>query len=341
MAEFLGEYGLFLAKAVTVLVVMVVLLVLMFGNLRGMILEARGREPDGLEVKRLNDFYRELSQALQRSLLDRPSFKRLAKDTKKQRKRERKGKVPPRSRRIFVLDFKGDLRASQVSSLREEISAIVSIATKEDEVVLRLENSGGTVHEHGLAASQLMRLKQHGIPLTVVVDKVAASGGYMMACAADKLIAAPFAVVGSIGVLAQVPNIHRALTDHGVDVEQITAGKYKRTVTILGKNTDEDRAKLKSELEEVHALFKKLVAEQRPQLDIEKVATGEHWYGKQAIDLGLIDELGSSDDYLLAALPTADLYQVRFRSRVRLQERARGMVRALVEELSSALRAEV
>jgi serine protease SohB len=217
--------------------------------------------------------------------------------------------------------------------LREEISAVVSVATAADEVVLRLENPGGTVHEHGLAASQLLRIKDSGIPLTVIVDKVAASGGYLMACIADRIIAAPFAVIGSIGVLAQIPNFNRALASRGVDFEQITAGKYKRTVTMFGKNSDEDRAKLKEELEEVHHLFKDLVAKQRPNLDVEAVSTGEHWYGTRALEMGLVDKLATSDDYLMSAVTDADIYQVAFRGKQSLQDRIFAVFESTLERM--------
>ncbi len=316
MAEFLFEYGIFLAKAVTVIVTVAVLLILIAGFSR------RGPTGSGLTIEKLNDKYREMADLLQQAVLNKAAWKKREKAEKKDRKKEDKaGKQDADRKRVFVLDFKGDIRASGVAHLREEISAVVSVATEKDEVVLRLENPGGAVHEHGLAASQLLRIRDRGIPLTVVVDKVAASGGYLMACIADRLVAAPFAVIGSIGVIAQVPNFFRALESKGVDFEQVTAGKYKRTVTMFGKNTVEDREKLKEELEEVHVLFKTLVAEHRPNLDVEAVSTGEHWYGTRALQLGLIDELGSSDDYLINAIADSDVYHVSFKGKQTLQEK--------------------
>ena len=191
-------------------------------------------------------------------------------------------------KRVYVIDFKGDMRASAVESLREEVTALVAVATPEDEIVVCLENAGGVVHDHGLGASQLERIKSHNIPLTVIVDKVAASGGYLMASIADRIVAAPFAIVGSIGVLAQIPNFNRFLEERGIDFEQVTAGKYKRTLTMFGKNTEADREKTREDLEEVHTLFKNAVVEHRPDLDIEGVATGEYWYGRRAKELGLV-----------------------------------------------------
>jgi len=317
MAEFFLDYGLFLAKAVTIIVAIGIVLILVAG------LSRRAAGAAGLEITKLNDSFRDAADAVRRAVLNKAAWKKYAKAEKKARKQADKSVAEtddPR-RRVFVIDFKGDIRASAVANLREEVSAIVSMATDADEVVVRLENPGGAVHEHGLAASQLSRITERGVPLTVIVDKVAASGGYLMACIADRIVAAPFAVIGSIGVLAQLPNFNRALESRGVDFEQITAGKYKRTVTMFGKNTDEDRAKLKEELEDIHVLFKGLVAEQRPALDVERVATGEHWYGTRALDLGLIDGLGTSDDYLMSAAQNADVFSVSFKGKQTLQER--------------------
>ncbi|MDP6437414.1 MAG: protease SohB, partial [Gammaproteobacteria bacterium] len=224
-------------------------------------------------------------------------------------------------KRVFVLKFKGDMRASEVDSLREEVTAVTEVATNDDEIVVCLENSGGTVHEHGLGASQLERIRSRGLCLTVIVDKVAASGGYLMASIADKIIAAPFAIIGSIGVLAQLPNFNRFLEQRGIDFEQVTAGKYKRTLTMFGKNTEEDREKTREDVEEVHRLFKGAVAQHRPDLDIESVSTGEYWYGSRALELGLVDELGSSDDYLMKAAEEADIYAVTYKGRENLVQK--------------------
>lgn len=318
----------FLAKAVTVVAAIAVVLMLTAS------LSRRGTAAAGLTVEKLNDKYREMNNLVKRAILSKPAWKKQAKKDKKARKKDEKVSKDEPKKRLFVLDFKGDIKASAVSHLREEISAVVSAATEADEVVVRLENAGGTVHDHGLAASQLLRVKDRGIPLTVIVDKVAASGGYLMACIADRVIAAPFAVIGSIGVLAQIPNFNRALRSRGVDFEQVTAGKYKRTITMFGKNTDEDRAKLKEELEDVHELFKQLVTEHRPRLDVETVATGEHWYGKRALELGLVDELGASDDYLLRATADADVFHIRYKGKPTLQERLFAAFESAADQLA-------
>lgn len=329
MGEFFLEYGLFLAKAVTFVAAAGAVTLLVVG------LSRKGAAPSGtLTVEKLNDRYRDLSATLRRAVLPKAEWKKEHKREEKERKAaEKGGKSHEAKPRVYVLDFKGDIRATAVASLREEITAVLAVATPRDEVVLRLENFGGAVHEHGLAASQLLRLRERGIPLTATVDKGAASGGYMMACVAGRIVAAPFAVIGSIGVIAQLPNFNRALTDRGVDFEQVTAGRYKRTVTMFGRNTDEDRAKLREELEEVHALFKSMVAANRPRLDVEAVATGEHWYGTRALELGLVDQLGSSDDYLLAAAARADVFHLSYRAKHSLQEKLLAAVRAAADQV--------
>jgi serine protease SohB len=239
------------------------------------------------------------------------------------------------TKRVFVIDFKGDIMATGVESLREEVTAVVGIAEATDEVVVRLESPGGAVHSYGLAASQLARLREKNIPLTICVDKVAASGGYMMACVGQQVIAAPFAVIGSIGVVASLPNVHRLLEKHGVDYADYTAGRYKRTVTVLGQVTDEGKAKLKEQLEETHGLFKEFIHTMRPKLDVEAVATGEHWYGTRAVELGLIDKLSTSDDYLLERAKEARVFEVECERPRPLRERAASMAYAIVTRLAS------
>lgn len=313
MIEFFAEYGLFLLKAATI--VAAILIVIAAGAAIG----RRATAHEGLEVESLNKKYRSLAAALKRAILDKRAWKAAAKAEKAREKREVKsGKRRPR---VFVLDFKGDLKASAVSSLREEINAILEVAGEGDEVVVRMENHGGVVHEHGLGASQLARIRERNLPLTVCVDKVAASGGYLMACVANRIVAAPFAILGSIGVIAQLPNFNRMMDGHGIDWEMITAGEYKRNVTMFGRNTDEDRAKLKTQLEEVHGLFKSAVATYRPNLDLGKVATGEHWYGTRALELGLADELRTSDELLAGLAEDRDLYRVSYKTRKHLKQR--------------------
>ena len=308
MNAFLADYGLFLAKTLTFVLAIGAVAALVAGAAR------RGKpSAERLEVSSLNERYERMADVVRRAMLPKAALRAYLKETRRRHKVERKARAKEEGRpRLFVLDFQGDLRATAVAALREEINAIVGVAGKDDEVLVRLENAGGLVHEHGLAASQLARLRDKGLRLTVAVDKVAASGGYLMACVAERILAAPFAVVGSIGVLMQLPNFHRWLEEHGVDFEQFTAGEFKRTVTMFGENTEEGRAKLQTQLEQTHGLFKDFVTRHRPGLDMARIATGEYWYGTQARELGLVDELVTSDDYLLAASAQRDLYRVRY-----------------------------
>ncbi|MBW8190227.1 protease SohB [Neiella marina] len=334
--EFLYEYGLFLAKTVTFVIAIAAVIGLIVAN------SSKGRvgRKGHLELTDLRDQLDEHQDVIRHQLLSDEELKQLKQEEKKkakQAKKDAKQKAKEAKKkgaaediseqevqgRIFVLKFNGSVDAHEVESLREEVTAILSVAdTDHDEVLLKLESGGGVVHGYGLAASQLDRIKKAGLTLTVVVDKVAASGGYMMACLADKLYCAPFAIIGSIGVIAQIPNFHRLLKKHDIDFEQVTAGEYKRTLTMFGENTDQARDKFKNELNEVHGLFKDFVQRYRPELDLAKVATGEHWFGIQAHELGLVDELATSDELLMQhCLDDKEIHEVRYVIRKKLSEK--------------------
>ena len=303
--EFLVDYLGFLAKTATVVVGM---LVVVFAAVGLAAQRAMRRPPVGyIEVERLNDRLQDMGRAVTEAGMAPAAVRRQRKRDAKTRKRQRREEA---SRRVFVLNFNGDIEANAVEALRREVSAVLAAAKEDDEVVVRVDSAGGMVHGYGLAASQLARVRDHGHPLTVAVDKVAASGGYMMAAVASRILAAPFAVVGSIGVMAQIPNVHRLLKRHAVDVEVHTAGRFKRTLDVLGENTEEGRAKLREELQDVHALFQEFVGTWRPQLDLPVVSTGEAWYGQRALDRALVDELATSDEYLARACEKADVLEV-------------------------------
>ena len=327
MLDFLAQYGLFFAKTVTLLAAFVIAI----GMLVNAAQHARGHSHDRLEVRSLNHRLRDMAAVLDAELLDKQARKTQAKERKAKDKAERQARKQGHAKdrpRIFVLDFRGDIKAAQTAALREEISALLQVAKEHDEVLVRLESEGGMVHGYGLAASQLQRIRDRQIKLTIAVDKVAASGGYLMACVADRIIAAPFAILGSIGVVAQLPNFNRLLKSHDVDYELHTAGQFKRTLTLFGENTDEGRAKFQQELEEVHGLFKSWVTQNRPHLPIEQVATGEHWYGTRALALKLIDEIRTSDDWLLDRVKDADLLEVHYKPRSSISDRiAHGLAR--------------
>ncbi|HBC0585454.1 TPA: protease SohB [Enterobacter cloacae] len=322
--ELLSQYGLFLAKIATVVIAIAVVAVLIVN------LTQRKRQRGELRITRLSEQYKEMQEEMSLALLDSHQQKLWHKAQKKKHKQDAKAakakaklNAPEETStpRVYVLDFKGSMDAHEVSSLREEVTAVLAVAKPQDQVVVRLESPGGVVHGYGLAASQLQRLREKQIPLTVAVDKVAASGGYMMACVADKIVAAPFSIIGSIGVVAQIPNFNRFLKSKEIDIELHTAGQYKRTLTLLGENTEEGRQKFREDLNETHHLFKEFVHRMRPALDIDQVATGEHWYGTQALEKGLVDEVGTSDDLLLNLMEGRELVGVRFTQRKRLFDR--------------------
>ncbi|MCW2485066.1 protease SohB [Candidatus Symbiopectobacterium sp. NZEC127] len=334
--ELLSQYGLFLAKVVTIVLAIGALVVLTFG------VTQRKRPRKGeLQVMNLGEQYREMQNEMRDTCMSDAERKLVAKRKKKEDKaaakeeklRAKRGDEKVLKPRLYVLDFNGSMDAGEVSALREEVSAVLAVATPQDEVLLRLESPGGVVHGYGLAASQLQRLRDGGIRLTVAVDKVAASGGYMMACVADRIVAAPFAIIGSIGVVAQIPNFNRLLKNNDIDVELHTAGEYKRTLTLFGENTEQGREKFREELNVTHGLFKQFVKEMRPSLDIDKTATGEHWFGTQAQTLGLVDEIGTSDDLLVQEITTHEVLSVRYTRRKRLLDKIMGNAGESAERL--------
>ncbi len=309
------ELGLFTGKVAVVVFAFTLILILFFGLLA----RARGSK-SLLDVENLNRKYERLARALKSRVLVGRALKLEQKAEKKKAKLA--AKDPGDKKRVFVLDFPGDLRASHVENLREEITAILTIGRAgTDEVVVKIDSPGGMAHAYGLGATQLMRVRDSGLTLTVCVDKIAASGGYMMACTAHRILAAPFAIIGSIGVVAQVPNFHRLLKKHDVDFEEATAGEFKRTVSLFGEITDKGRQKFQEQLEDTHLLFKAFVKENRPNLDLARVATGEYWFGRRAQELGLVDDLISSDDYLFKQRDTAQIYRLELSGRKKWSEK--------------------
>lgn len=316
MNSFASQYALFLAQAATVVLAVVALVALVAALSR-----RKAKQAGQIEVTDVNRQFEAAGDRIEAVRLPKKAHKALL----KQRKAERKTRAQASAGEScsYLLDFKGDIRASAFVTLREEITAILQVAKPGDAVLLRLESPGGMVNRYGLAAAQLLRLRDAGLPLTVMVDSVAASGGYLMAATADRIVASPFALVGSIGVIAQIPNFHRWLQARDIDWEQFTAGRYKRTVTVFGENTEDGRAKLREELEEIHVRFRDFVHERRAQLDMDKVGTGEAWLGSQALELGLVDELATSDEIIRAACQRGRVLQVSYQRKMTLPERLR------------------
>lgn len=316
--QFLSQYGLFLLQTLT----LVAAILFTTAGLVAILSKNKTSPGSKLKIKKINVLYEKLETQLLEAIEDKKALKQYKKRLKKAKKNGDRSENS-----IYIIDFKGDITASGVDALREEITALLTLEKdKIAEVVLRLESPGGVVHGYGLAASQLKRLRDRGIQLTVIVDKVAASGGYMMACIADKLLSAPFAIIGSIGVIAQLPNFHRFLKKHDIDVEQLTAGDYKRTLTVFGENTKKGREKFQDQLEQTHDLFKDFVKKNREVVKIDEIATGEYWYGTTAKTLNLVDDLITSDDYLLNASRTSTLYHIEYRKPKTLKEKLFGRI---------------
>jgi serine protease SohB len=276
----------------------------------------KAKQRPHVEVEDLNEKFSEISDLIRSALLDKKDLKAFFKAKRSEEKNQKKPE-----KRLFVIDFNGDIRASQVNELRDEVTSILHVAKPGDEVLMRIESPGGVVHGYGLAAAQMKRLKDFGLSVTAAVDKVAASGGYLMASTANKIIAAPFAIVGSIGVVAQVPNLHRLLKKHDIDYEEITSGEYKRTVSLFGEISEKGKQKFTEQIEDTHKLFKDFVSIERPQVDIAKLGTGEYWFGTRALELKLIDEIVTSDDYLFKKRNEAHILRVKFMPKLSFTEK--------------------
>ncbi|MEK6773917.1 MAG: protease SohB [Bdellovibrionota bacterium] len=312
--EFWSELGLFAAKTGLIVFAFATLIIL------GALLAAKAKQKPELEVDHLNEKYKH-TQILLKGMT---STKEALKSEKKQKKKKKENVL---SRpKLFVLDFKGDMKASAVDQFRDEITSLLLIATPQDRVAVRVESPGGVVHGYGLAASQMLRVRERGIPLTACVDKVAASGGYLMACTANQILSAPFGIIGSIGVIAQVPNFNRILKKNDVDYKEYTAGEFKRTVSIFGPITEKGEEKFLEQLEQTHTLFKKFVGQNRPQLQLETVATGEYWFGTDAQALGLVDEIRTSDDFILSHLDSHQILHLKIIKKQPLREKLSGIL---------------
>ena len=307
---FLFEYGLFLAKAVTVVLSIGIIIILAVSA-------SQKPKANAGEVE-LQDLSKNLKRNKQ-DCIEQTLDKKELKTYKKAQKKEQEDKLVAKA---FVINFDGSSDAHEVNNLREEITAVLQIADKEkDSVIVNINSGGGVVHGYGLGASQLKRLTSAELPLTVCVDKIAASGGYMMACVANKIVAAPFSIIGSIGVIAQIPNFNKLLKKNDIDFEMITSGEFKRTLTLFGENTDKGRDKFQQEVESTHCLFKEFVQTHRQDIELEQVATGEYWFATDALKLGLVDELNTSDDHILSLLESHQIYTVKYTSKKSLPEK--------------------
>ena len=351
--EYLIQYGMFLAKVATVVIAIIIVIgaIAASGNK-----QKKSGKKGVIKVTPLNDHLDDMKEVLRQSVLEKDELQHVHKSEKKQAKLEHKEKqksnkealkqsaeseegadavTASRKKRVYVLNFTGDIAAEEVSSLREEITAVLSFAEPSDEVLLRLESPGGMVHAYGLASSQLVRIKNKNIPLTICVDKVAASGGYMMACLADRLVVAPFSIIGSIGVLVQLPNFHRALKKHDVDYEIISAGEFKRTLTQFGEITQKGRDKVQEDVETMHEIFKQWIKDHRPSVDIDKISTGETWVGMQAKERYMVDEIKTSDECIVAACESSDVFEVEYEIHKTIQDKLGAVLQGTAGKLFS------
>ncbi len=317
--EFLQNLGLFFFQTLIIIVGIIAVILTIAA------VAIKNKNHKNFEIEILNEKHQDQKSALQSLLLSADALKKEKKKIKAEEKAEEKNESPKPP--IYVLDFlKGDINASSVDHFREEISAVLSVAEKGQSVIINVESPGGVVHGYGLAAAQILRLRDHGLDVTVCVDKVAASGGYMMACVAHKIVCSPFAIIGSIGVVAQVPNFNKLLKKYDVDFKEYTAGDYKRTVSLLGEITEKGEKKFIEQLEATHLLFKSFVGQFRPNMDIAKVATGEYWFGQDALKMGLVDEILTSDDFILKKMKTHKMIKISFEKKPSLSEKISGFV---------------
>lgn len=310
--NFLFDYGLFLAKTLTLVLAIITVFIVCFATL----FKAKLMNLNHIKFKPLSKTFQRLRKEYAAVVFDKKTYKKLAHAEKKRLKALDTGTLP----RIFVITFEGDLRATQTYALSQQVNAILAIATENDRVIVKLTSGGGLVANYGLAASQLLRLRQKNIHLTVCVDSIAASGGYLMAAVAHEIVAAPFAIIGSIGVVTQLPNFHRLLQHHHIDFEQIAAGEYKRTLTMFGENTEKSRHKVQQEIEAIHDQFKDFIKQFRPNLDLRITATGEYWLAETAKNLGLVDRLNNSQDELFDQYTTHAIFEVCYITKKRMAD---------------------
>ena len=331
MIELLIEYCFFLLKVITITFIIVIPILMIVSSSRHKTMGDKGQ----LIIKNLSEKFESMGTSVRGSQMDTKTYKKFIKEKEKKRKQniKKKNKSSKQKAAVYVLNFKGDVMASDHDKLKQEINAILASKTSCKEVVLKVESGGGSAYAYGLCAAELKRLVDNKIKLTVCIDKVAASGGYLMSCVASKIIAAPWALVGSIGVIAQMPNIHRLLKDNLIDFEMHTAGQFKRTLTVFGENTEEGRQKFISELEDLHIVFKDFVKENRPNVDAMKVSTGEVWQGQKALALGLIDAIQTSNDYLLNLSDKFNLYEVEYHEKKSLGDRLAYGTQAFIDQL--------
>lgn len=303
MENILTSYAIFFLKIITIIILLLTTIIIC-------LILITNKDNNYIKIKNINKKYITLKKLF------------LSKISKKiERKNLIKEENLTKTKNLFVLHFNGDINASDINNLKDILSIIILNKTHVDEVLIKLTSNGGIVTNYGLAASQLKRLKNENINLTISIDTIAASGGYMMACVANKIIASHFSIIGSIGVLGIIPNINKILTKNNIEIEYHTSGKYKKTLSIIGENTEIGRKKFIESLENTHFLFKNFVKENRSQINIEEIATGEYWYGVDALKLNLIDKIQTSDEYIIENLNNANIYEIKLSEKINIKNK--------------------
>jgi serine protease SohB len=307
MENILANYTIFFLKITTIIILLLLTLIMC-------LIIIKNKDNKYIKIKNINKKYITFKKLFLSEILKKTEKKQIIKNINEEEK-------ITKTKNLFILNFNGDINASDINNLKDILSVIILNKKYVDEVLIKLTSNGGIVTNYGLAATQLKRLKNENINLTISIDTIAASGGYMMACVANKIIASHFSIIGSIGVLGIIPNINKILNKNNIEIEYHTSGKYKKTLSIIGENTEIGRKKFIESLENTHFLFKNFVKENRSQINIEEIATGEYWYGIDALKLNLIDKIQTSDEYIMENLNTTQIYEIKLNEKTNIKNK--------------------
>ncbi|CAB3976441.1 protease SohB [Candidatus Azoamicus ciliaticola] len=307
MANILTDYTIFFLKIITIIILLLLTIITC-------LIIIKNKDNKYIEIKNINKKYITLKKMFLSEILKKTEKKNIIKNINKEEK-------IIKTKNLFILNFNGDINASDINNLKDILSILILNKKYVDEVLIKLTSNGGIVTNYGLAATQLKRLKNENINLTISIDTIAASGGYMMACVANKIIASHFSIIGSIGVLGIIPNINKMLNKNNIEIEYHTSGKYKKTLSVIGENTEIGRKKFIESLENTHFLFKNFVKENRSQINIDEIATGEYWYGIDALKLNLIDKIQTSDEYIMENLNNTKIYEIKLNEKTNIKNK--------------------
>lgn len=259
--------------------------------------QARGNKQAA--AHNLTKVHPDLVYNLRAALANQPARNKLS------RARPASGKV------TAVLRFEGDTMATGRQDFARMVDEVLHNKERIQRVIVVVNSPGGGVSVYGQMFAGMERMRNAGVDVTACVDTYAASGGYLMSVPAQRIIAAPFAMVGSIGVVSEFMNFNKLLRRLGVEPMTITAGELKRTVTPLSEVTEENKAAYKAQLEAIHRQFIAVVKKYR-EVDADRVCTGNHWTAAESVELklNLVDGLATSQEYLFEANQTEDLVTI-------------------------------